>query len=109
MEKDTQRTYLTRLGLEEPASPTLNYLKELHRAHVTRIPWETVDIFAGKPMPIGVAQSVRLLTEGRSGYCFHLNGASGQEGESRAVSEKAKVLLVRRRLQARRGGSLRRG
>ncbi|MBB6673081.1 arylamine N-acetyltransferase family protein [Cohnella nanjingensis] len=75
MTKTDIRAYLNRLGVAEIQPPTLAYLAELHQAHVRTIPWETVDIFAGKPAPIDVEQSVRLMIEGRSGYCFHLNGA----------------------------------
>ena len=67
--------YLKRLGMpgQEPAS--LDYLFELHKAHVERLSWQTIDIVAGKPASIDVKQSVELLISGRSGYCFHLNGA----------------------------------
>ncbi|AFH62611.1 arylamine N-acetyltransferase family protein [Paenibacillus caseinilyticus] len=69
------QSYLARLGIPEVQPPSLSYLRELHKAHVEKIPWQTVDIVAGRPAPIDPASSVRLLTTGRSGYCFHLNGA----------------------------------
>ncbi|WP_426454352.1 arylamine N-acetyltransferase family protein [Paenibacillus sp. S-38] len=69
------RAYLSRLGIPGVQPPTLSYLFELHRAHVEKIPWQTVDIVAGRPASIDPASSVRLMTTGRSGYCFHLNGA----------------------------------
>lgn len=67
--------YLARLGIREAQMPTKSFLFELHRAHVERIPWESVDIVAGSPASIDVKQSVQLMIGGRSGYCFHLNGA----------------------------------
>jgi N-hydroxyarylamine O-acetyltransferase len=69
------KAYLLRLGIPDIEPPTLPYLFRLHRAHVERISWQTVDIFAGSPVPIDPEHSVQLLTSGRSGYCFHLNGA----------------------------------
>ncbi|MCD1261131.1 arylamine N-acetyltransferase [Paenibacillus athensensis] len=71
------RAYLQRLGVAEAQPPSRAFLFELHRAHVERLPWETIDIFAGRPAAIDVRQSVELMTGGRSGYCFHLNGAFG--------------------------------
>ncbi|MFD1953283.1 arylamine N-acetyltransferase [Paenibacillus thailandensis] len=70
--------YLARLGIREIQPPTRSFLFELHKAHVERIPWETVDIFAGKPVPIDIKASVQLMVNRRSGYCFHLNGAFGE-------------------------------
>lgn len=66
--------YLARLGLDaEP--PSAEALRRLHRAHVERVPYETAWIHAGEPWGIDPADSVRrIATEGRGGYCYHLNG-----------------------------------
>lgn len=69
------RAYLNRLGISDIQAPTKEYLFELHKAHVARIPWQTLDIFAGKPTSIDIQESVQLMIHHRSGYCFHLNGA----------------------------------
>ncbi|RAR42259.1 arylamine N-acetyltransferase [Paenibacillus sp. MDMC362] len=69
------RAYLNRLGISDIQEPTKEYLFELHKAHVARIPWQTLDIFAGKPTSIDIEESVQLMIHQRSGYCFHLNGA----------------------------------
>ncbi|MGC5324202.1 arylamine N-acetyltransferase family protein [Brevibacillus sp. SYSU BS000544] len=69
------KAYLHRLGIKEIEPPTLSFLSELHKAHVKNIPWETIDIFAGRPTAIDTRESVQLMINGRSGYCFHLNGA----------------------------------
>lgn len=69
------KAYLHRLGLSDIEPPTLSYLFRLHRAHVERISWQTVDIFAGNPGSIDPHHSVQLIIGGRSGYCFQLNGA----------------------------------
>jgi N-hydroxyarylamine O-acetyltransferase len=72
---DEQATYLRRLGLEaEP--PSVEALCRLHRAHVERVPWETLWIQQGERWPSDVRASVqRIATTARGGYCFHLNGA----------------------------------
>ena len=68
-------SYLKRLGIRAVQPPTLEFLRELHRAHVSDIPWQTIDVFSGRPRPIDMETSVRMIVENRSGYCFHLNGA----------------------------------
>lgn len=69
------KAYLKRLGINEIHEPTKEYLFEIHKAHVEKIPWESVDVYAGRPRPIDYTDSVQLVLEHRSGYCFHLNGA----------------------------------
>ena len=63
------------LGLEaEP--PSVDGLRRLHRAHVERVPYETMWIHADEPWGIDPEESVgRIARDGRGGYCFHLNGA----------------------------------
>jgi N-hydroxyarylamine O-acetyltransferase len=69
--------YLDRLGLDaEP--PSVEALFRLHRAHVERVPWETLWIQMGERWGIDPVDSARRIAdEGRGGYCFHLNGAFG--------------------------------
>ncbi|MFB9329160.1 arylamine N-acetyltransferase [Paenibacillus aurantiacus] len=67
--------YLRRLGFDAAEEPSLDFLFALHRAHVERIPWQTLDIYAGRPVSMDLRDSIGLMTGGRSGYCFHLNGA----------------------------------
>jgi N-hydroxyarylamine O-acetyltransferase len=68
--------YLDRLGLDRLGLPELppsaDGLAALHAAHVERIPFETLDQQAG----VDPAESVRrIVTSGRGGVCYHLNGA----------------------------------
>ena len=67
--------YLDRLGLDaEP--PSIDALFAIHRAHVERVPYETVWIHLGEGWNIDPAESTRRIAmQGRGGYCFHLNGA----------------------------------
>jgi arylamine N-acetyltransferase len=67
--------YLARLGLErEP--PSVDALRRLHRAHVERVPYETVWIHIGERHDVSPTRALaRIATSTRGGYCFHLNGA----------------------------------
>ncbi|WP_037879478.1 arylamine N-acetyltransferase family protein [Streptomyces sp. NRRL F-5727] len=67
--------YLAVLGVDRPAAPTAEALWALHRAHVERVPYETLDNQLERPTGIGAEESVARILRGRGGYCFHLNGA----------------------------------
>ncbi|MGE5828832.1 MAG: arylamine N-acetyltransferase family protein [Micromonosporaceae bacterium] len=68
--------YLARLGLEHPGPPSAAGLAALHRAHVERVAYTTLDIHLGRPVGIAPAAAARHLVEvGRAGYCLHLNSA----------------------------------
>ena len=67
--------YLRRLGLEREA-PSVRGLHRLHRAHVERVPYETVWIHTGEHYSCSSKESLaRIARTSRGGYCFHLNGA----------------------------------
>ena len=68
-------SYLARLKLDrEP--PSADALSRLHRAHVERVPYETMWIHSSDRWGIDpIASARRISLEGRGGYCFHLNGA----------------------------------
>ena len=69
--------YLARLGLEaEP--PSVEALFRLHRRHAERVPYETLWIHMGERWGVAAGDAARrIATQGRGGYCFHLNGAMG--------------------------------
>jgi arylamine N-acetyltransferase len=72
---DAERAYLDRLGQEHEA-PSADALARLHRAHVERVPWETLWIQQQQRWSIDLSTSAnRIATTTRGGYCFHLNGA----------------------------------
>lgn len=67
--------YVARLGFAG-AAPTLDTLGGLHRAHLEQLPYNNLDIMLGSPPPVDEESCLRLVLEqGRSGYCFHQNGA----------------------------------
>ncbi len=75
LDSEVRAAYLARLELEaEP--PSVDGLLRLHRAHVERVPYETMWIHAGEGWDVDpVASATRVALHGRGGYCFHLNGA----------------------------------
>ena len=70
--------YLRRLRLSRPEAPTVDALFALHRAHVTHVPYETLEIALGRPTTVDPEESIARIVGGRGGYCFHLNGAFGR-------------------------------
>lgn len=74
----TERTaYLARLGLD-PEPPSVEALTRVHRAHVERVPYETLWIHLGERWSIDPAESAtRIAMQGRGGYCYHLNSGLG--------------------------------
>ena len=73
---DVALAYLELLGLDlRPGTVDRAALFRLQRAHVERVPYETVDIVLGRPPGIDPLESARRILGGRSGYCYHLNGS----------------------------------
>nr|WP_062335538.1 arylamine N-acetyltransferase [Herbidospora sakaeratensis] len=66
--------YLRRLRLPS-AKPSADGLFALQRAHVERVPYETLPIWLGRSTSVNPAESAERIVSGRGGYCFHLNGA----------------------------------
>ena len=70
--------YLARLGLDARPPVTLEGLRGVHRAHVSRIPYDNLSIMLGRPDPVAPEAGVaRVVSGGRLGYCFQQNGALG--------------------------------
>ena len=69
--------YLARLGLEQrQLPPTLESLHALISAHVTKIPFETFTLLAQGQAPDLTVPGLfgKIITGGRGGWCFELNG-----------------------------------
>ena len=63
--------YLRRIGLDPSGTPTIT---ELHRAHVTSIPYENLDIHLGREIRLDLDSLVTKMVDGRrGGYCFEQN------------------------------------
>ncbi|ASU81061.1 acetyltransferase [Actinopolyspora erythraea] len=63
--------YLTRIGYADERVATTRALRALHRAHVTSIPFETIDIVAQRPVSLDLsAVQDKLVERRRGGYCY---------------------------------------
>ncbi len=89
--------YLERIGADRRPSIT-----QLHRAHLTSIPFENLDPHQGLPVSLELEDLERkLVTECRGGYCFEQNLLLGAALE--ALGAEVEMLLARTRLGARPG------
>lgn len=68
------KKYLRRIGCTHQISPSLDWLRALHRCHVMTIPFEGIDIQLGKTIGLTL-ESVyhKVIEKGRGGYCYELN------------------------------------
>jgi N-hydroxyarylamine O-acetyltransferase len=66
--------YLRRIEYAGPQEPTAATLEELHRAHVTHIPFENLDVILGRGIALDLASlQAKLVAGRRGGYCFEQN------------------------------------
>jgi N-hydroxyarylamine O-acetyltransferase len=66
--------YLARIGHDGPRAATAAVLADLHRLHPQAIPFENLDPFLGRPVPLDVASlQEKLVRSRRGGYCFEHN------------------------------------
>jgi N-hydroxyarylamine O-acetyltransferase len=68
--------YLTRIGAARPAQRDAAALRALQERHLDAVPFENLSIHLGEP--IGLAPDAlldKLVTRGRGGFCYELNGA----------------------------------
>lgn len=67
--------YLARIGYCGPTEPTLATLRALHAAHLLAVPFENLDIVAGRPLSLArEALFDKVVARRRGGFCFELNG-----------------------------------
>jgi N-hydroxyarylamine O-acetyltransferase len=68
--------YLDLLEIDaRPGEVDAATVRALQRAHVGRVPYETIDIVRGAPPGIDPIACADRILAGRGGYCYHLNGA----------------------------------
>jgi N-hydroxyarylamine O-acetyltransferase len=67
--------YLDRIGLDRPPARTLDGLAELGLAHLYSVPFENLDIAAGRPLSLEPdALFDKIVVRHRGGFCYELNG-----------------------------------
>ena len=70
------RAYLARIGIDEPVALTVDGLERLQRAHLTRVPFNSLDVYAGREVRTDIGWSIpKIVDRGRGGWCYELNGA----------------------------------
>ncbi|MEU1260858.1 arylamine N-acetyltransferase [Streptomyces cellulosae] len=74
----TTDAYLRRLGVERPARPTPDALRELHLRHLRTVPFENLSVHLGEEIVLDEKRLVdKVVKAGRGGFCYELNGAFG--------------------------------
>lgn len=68
--------YLERIGHRGSVAVDESTLEALHRAHLTTVPFENLDVFRGEPVRADIDWSIpKIVDRGRGGWCFEINGA----------------------------------
>ena len=67
--------YLRRIGVDNQPEPTLDALATLSFAHLCTVPFENLDIAAGRPLSLDPdALFDKIVARRRGGFCYELNG-----------------------------------
>ena len=69
--------YLRRLGTVDPGKPSIEGLFALHRAHLERVAYTSLQVHLGQRTTPDPYESAARIVAGEAGYCYHLNGAFG--------------------------------
>lgn len=75
MERSQLDSYMSRIGMETPAAPTLAALKEIQERHIGAVPVENLDIIHGR-LPLSLATDDlfdKVVVRRRGGISFELN------------------------------------
>ena len=67
--------YLARIGAARPREPDSHGLAELQVAYLLAVPFENLDIVAGRPISLDLeAIFDKIVRRRRGGFCYELNG-----------------------------------
>jgi N-hydroxyarylamine O-acetyltransferase len=68
--------YLDRIAYTGSLAPTFEVLRHLHRAHLLSVPFENLDIAAGRKIVCEENAFIdKIVERRRGGFCYELNGA----------------------------------
>ena len=68
--------YLARIGYSGSTSPNSDTLRSLQRSHMLAVPFENLDISAGRVIICHESRFLhKIVNERRGGFCYELNGA----------------------------------
>ena len=66
--------YLAHIGCQKAKPPTAGFLAELQENHIRSVPYENLDILAGREVSLKISDVyAKIITQHRGGYCFELN------------------------------------
>lgn len=67
--------YLKRIGYSGPREPNIETLRGMQRAHFYNVPFENLDIRAGRRIEVDEGVNyAKVVGAGRGGFCLELNG-----------------------------------
>ena len=96
--------YLGRIGVRGPRLPTVETLRELQRAHLLHVPFESYDCALGRPVTVDPATNyTKIVEHRRGGFCFELNGLFG--GLLEALGFEVTLLSARPYVVGRESGA----
>jgi N-hydroxyarylamine O-acetyltransferase len=68
--------YLKRINYRGPLAPDAETLRQLHREHLLRVPFENLDIHLARPIVLDKDKVLsKIVEQRRGGFCYELNGA----------------------------------
>jgi len=68
--------YLERIGYSGPTAPSIELLRDLHRAHLFSVPFENLDVWLRRRFLCDQDAFVtKIVNHRRGGLCYELNGA----------------------------------
>ncbi|MFF0157756.1 arylamine N-acetyltransferase [Streptomyces sp. NPDC005263] len=70
--------YLRRIGVERPARPTVDVLREVQLRHLQTVPFENLSVHLGEEIVLAEKRLLdKVVGARRGGFCYELNGAFG--------------------------------
>jgi N-hydroxyarylamine O-acetyltransferase len=74
MDSTDTAAYLRRIGYSGPLEPAPDTLRGLHRAHIETVPFENLDIIAGRAISLDTDRLFeKVVRQRRGGFCYELN------------------------------------
>ena len=72
------KRYLDRIGYRGSTRPTLEVLRDIHRAHACGITYENLDVVLQTPVDQDIGRIFnKIVDQGRGGWCYEMNGLLG--------------------------------
>jgi N-hydroxyarylamine O-acetyltransferase len=76
MDDSSVDAYLARIGMDRPARPDAEALRELHIRHLLTVPFENLSIHLGEDIVLDSRALVaKVVDRRRGGFCYELGGA----------------------------------